>query len=391
MNGDADIIPLTLYVVRHPQSPEGKRLGELLHNHFGPARSLLSTGGVPIRVQFSDAAAPGSTQPVPIAWDDSATTAVAILIDDVLAGDLVWLQHVNRISRQAEDKGLQTCAIPVALSPAALNIGESTQALHWFEWEGAQEDKNLHLIREMTYQFIRMLRHQIAEHSPTGTQDNTLGAYLEKVKVFLSHSKHDEHGKSIAESIRNWLFNEASLSTFLDVHDIPAGVSFEPVIEHSMEQSVMAVIYTDSYSSRDWCQREVLQAKRLQAPMLVVDCLRNVDERSSPYMGNAPYLRMDPEAMDRMEHIAFRLLDEMFKSMLWKLHVGNLGDNRPNVTFMPRAPELVSLVTRPELRHSGEWHIVYPEPPLGEQEVQLITNLGQQIRLHSLTQWLSED
>lgn len=92
-----------------------------------------------------------------------------------------------------------------------------------------------------------------------------------------------------------------------------------------------------------------------------------------------------------MEHIAFRLLDEMFKSMLWKLHVGNLGDNRPNVTFMPRAPELVSLVTRPELRHSGEWHIVYPEPPLGEQEVQLITNLGQQIRLHSLTQWLSED
>lgn len=214
---------------------------------------------------------------------------------------------------------------------------------------------------------------------------------MQKVNVFLSHSKHDEHGECIANAIKLWLGKEVQLSAFLDIQDIPAGVSFESAIQHSIEESVMAVIYTDSFSSRDWCQREVLHAKRLQVPILVVDCLHNVDERSFPYLGNVPSLRMDPESMDRMAYIASRLLDEMFKSLLWRLHVKYLGKSLANTTFMPHAPELVSLITRPELKRSDEWRIVYPDPPLGEQESQFITNLGQQIRLHSLTQWLSED
>ena len=236
-----------------------------------------------------------------------------------------------------------------------------------------------------------MIRHQTSEHSNDATSDAALGAYQEKVQVFLSHTKHDEHGARVTQSIRTWLNNETTLATFLDVQDIPAGVSFAPAIEYNIGQSVMAVIYTDCYSSRDWCQREILHAKRLQVPMLVVDCLQDADVRAFPYLGNTPTLRMDPDAMDRMEYIASRLLDEVFNSLLWKLHVERLSNNQLNVAFMPRAPELVSLVTRPELIRSNEWHIVYPEPPLGEQETRLITNLGKQIRLYSLNQWLAED
>lgn len=390
MDAYAAIAPLTLYVVRHPQSPDGNKLGDVLHGHFGPSRHQLTTGGVPIRVLFSNAVVPGSAQFTPIAWGDSATTAVAILIDDVFANDPIWLQHAIRIAQQASDRHFRTVAIPVALSPDAPITKFPTQALRWDQWDEEPEVKTQRLIREITYQLVRMLRHQTSEHSRDATSNAALGAYQEKVRVFLSHTKQDEHGARITKSIRSWLNDEASLATFLDVHDIPAGVSFAPAIEYNIGQSVMAIIYSDSYSSRDWCQREVLHAKRLQVPILVIDCLRDADTRAFPYLGNTPSLRMDPDAMDRMEHIASKLLDEVFKSLLWKIHVERLSNNRLNVTFMPRAPELVSLVTHPELSCADEWHIVYPEPPLGEQEIRLIASLGKQIRLHSLNQWLAE-
>ena len=391
MNENAPTAPLTLYVVRHPESAEACSIGELLHGHFGPARSRLTTGGLPIRVHFRYAAVPGSLQPAPIRWNDSDTVAVAILIDDALANDPHLFQYANDISQEAETTGFHTRAIPVALSPTALKNGIAVQALRWYEWEADQEAKNHRLIREMTYQFIRMLRHQVSGDPHNGAQNTNLRAYLEKVKVFLSHSKHDQNGGRIAQSIRQWLNDEASLSTFLDVHDIPPGVSFVPAIEENIERSVMAVIYTDSYSSRDACHHEVLYAKRVQVPILVVNCLQNVDERSFPYMGNTPSLRMDPTAVDRMEHVASRLLDEMFKALLWKLHTQHLSNALPNITFLPHSPELVSLITLPEMNRSDEWHIVYPDPPLADQEVQLITALGRHIRLHSLKQWMSED
>lgn len=383
--------PLTLYIVRHPNSADAKSLEETLYNHFGPYRTPIARGGVPIRVQFSNVIPRGLLQPAPIAWDDSGTTAVAILIDDVMVKDSVWIQYTKQVSQEAEATGLRTRVIPITLSPAALESGLTIQALHYHGWEESQEGKNLRLIREITYQLIRMLRHQIAEQKGAVTQQTMLGAYMEKVKVFLSHSKHDEHGQKVANSIRSWLGGKDSVATFLDVYDIPAGIPFQPAIEYNIEQAVMAVIYTDSYSSRDWCQHEILHAKRHQIPMLVVDCLSDMDERSFPYMGNVPCLRMDPETTDRMEHVASRILDEMFKDLLWKTHVGHLDNSIGNITFMPRAPELVTLITRPELNRSGEWHIVYPEPPLSERETQLIIGLSQQIRLHSLTQWLSEE
>lgn len=104
MDAPAATAPLTLYVIRHPQSPDGSTLGDLLYSHFGPARHQLATGGVPIRVLFSDAVAPGSVQPTPIEWDDSATTAFAILLDGIFANDPTWLQHTIHITQQAEER-----------------------------------------------------------------------------------------------------------------------------------------------------------------------------------------------------------------------------------------------------------------------------------------------
>ena len=49
----------------------------------------------------------------------------------------------------------------------------------------------------------------------------------------------------------------------------------------------MLAFHTDHYSSRPWCRREVLEAKRFGAHILIVDALDSGDPRSFPYGGSA--------------------------------------------------------------------------------------------------------
>ena len=382
--------PFMLYVVWHPEYVGGGRVADLLLDHFGSHRFRYVSGGAPVRVMSRNAVVPGSREPLPIEWGSSDTTAVVVLLDNTLAGDDTWMQYVQNIAEQAEQQGLGTRVFPVAMEGGGLYTGLTEQALHWHDWAGNDDEQEQHLVRELTYAFTRMLRHQFSQLRDPGNNRNALGGYLEKIRVFLSHSKHDRYGECVAQEMRAWLNNNAALAAFLDVLDIPAGISFESVIDHTIGDGVMVSIYTDSYSSREWCRREVVRAKRLHVPMLMVDCLQTVDERSFPYLGNVPSVRMNPAAMDRLEYVAGYLMDEVFKYFLWQCRVESLRHAHPQTTFLARAPELISLASRPELCKDTEWDIVYPGPPLGSEEVQLFADVAQDVRVYSLIQWAAE-
>ena len=92
----------------------------------------------------------------------------------------------------------------------------------------------------------------------------------------------------MAGALRTWLNDNANLAPFLDIRNIPAGAPFDLVLDHEAGRSVMVAIYTDSYSSREWCAGEVIIAKRRRVPMLVVDCLQDTDPSSFPYLGMCP-------------------------------------------------------------------------------------------------------
>ena len=77
-----------------------------------------------------------------------------------------------------------------------------------------------------------------------------------------------------------------------------AGVRFDAVIEDAIRHGVLVAIYTDSYSSREWCRREAILAKRHGVPMLVIDCLQDKDDRAFPYLWNKPSPRDDWVAID---------------------------------------------------------------------------------------------
>ena len=381
--------PLMLYVVWHPNYTGGEKVGHLLLNQFASNRYTYVSGGERLRVMFRNAVAPGAHEPIPMDWGSSHTAAVVVLLDKLLVNDDTWVNYVRRLAGEAQEAGFRARVIPVAMEDGVLDMGLAEQALRWHDWAEPDDERERRLVRELKYTFSRMLRHQLAELTCPSDGRDTLGDYLVKVRVFLSHSKHDDFGEPVARKLRKWLNYNADLATFLDIQDIPPGVPFDSVINHEVDGNVMVAIYTNSYSSREWCRREVVRAKRLNVPMLVVNCLQDVDERAFPYLGNVPVVRMNPETMDRFADVAAYIMDEVFKDFLWQCRVEGFRKRFPETTFLARVPELISLASRPPATMGTRWDIVYPGPPLGTEEVDLFADVSGDVRVLSLIDWLA--
>ena len=217
--------------------------------------------------------------------------------------------------------------------------------------------------------------------------DANLTSKMEKVRVFLSHSKHDDVGERIAQRIRDWLHGDVQLSVFLDIADIPAGLPPDKVLETEVRQSAVLIVHSDSFSSREWCGREVLVAKESDRPIVVADCIEDLDERVFPYLANVPVVRICSQQPHGVDRVVGRLLDEVFRDFLWKCRTETLSQANPHVRFVARAPELLTAVNArtffPEMSV-----IVYPDPPLSLRELKLMEGLG--VSFQSLSQWMSE-
>lgn len=381
---------LVLYVLWHPNFVVGAQIAETLLAHFRRKSYENVAGGAGLSVIFRCTAAPGAMTPLQINCDEAETTAVIALVDDSLANDPSWVTYLGELVKRTDTIGLAAQVFPVAIDASALRIGLVEQAIRWDRWSGAIDERQQHLIRALTYEFSRMLRHYLEHLKRPGEDEAALLAYLQKVQIFLSHSKHDADGQRIALAIRDWLHQAEGLESFFDVRDIPAGVRFDKVILLQVKVSAVVAIHTDSYSSREWCRREIIEAKRWNVPLVVANCISDLDERGFPYMGNVPVVRMDPHGLDRIEVIVGRLLDEVLKDFLWRCRVEILrGTTDPAVIFVPRPPELVSLAGLPDTADVPMPVLVYPDPPLSAEEERLFEIVAPHVQLRSWSEWLA--
>ena len=195
---------LAVYIVWHPNYSKGLDIAELIRRHFHSERYKNVLGNVELSVFFSNSPAPNSAMPLDIDLDEAETTAIVVLAESELAGDSAWREYVDGLIEATRAKGLGARVFPVVSENAGL-IGIDEQALRWDQWEGNDTERGQRLIRELSYEFSRMLRHYIEHLKHSGGDDKALERYLEKVQVFLSHSKHDDAGERIAREIRDWL------------------------------------------------------------------------------------------------------------------------------------------------------------------------------------------
>ncbi len=391
---------LAVYVAWHPAYAEGEQIAQLLHEHFRRKLYENVAGGTGLSVIFRSAPAPGAATPLPIDLNEAETTAIVVLAESNLVKDDAWKAYVHDLGARTEEVGFGARLFPISLEKDALSIGVVQQALRWDLWTGDTAALRQRLITELAYEFCRMLR-QYLEHLKRPLEDEAaLELYLKKVQIFVSHSKHDANGVRIATAIREKLHSGHGLASFFDVNDIPGSVPFHKVLLYQVKVSAVVAIHTDSYSSREWCRKEIIEAKRWNVPLVVANCINDLDERGFPYMANVPIVRMDPNGPDRIDTIIGRLIDEVLKDFLWRCRVQLAQAAKTGATieatkteeivFVPRPPELISLAGLPPPEKQPKVLMVYPDPPLSAEETKLFADVAPRVRLRSMTEWLAE-
>jgi hypothetical protein len=205
--------------------------------------------------------------------------------------------------------------------------------------------------------------------------------------LFISYAKGD--GEALAQRLIDNLSSHTDIAFFLSGFDIPAGITFDDLTTHALNQSALLVILTDTYASRAWCQRDILEAKQRSRPMVVINAITSGETRSFPYLGNVPTIRWAP-------HVEYSLDDEstvetiigmvMIESLRQEYFRQSFEDFRTlysleeDVTILPYPPELVTYLT---IRKSmkSPLILVYPEPPMGTLEAQLFQELDPDLTL----------
>jgi hypothetical protein len=117
--------------------------------------------------------------------------------------------------------------------------------------------------------------------------------------------------------------------------------------------------------------------------------MKDVDERGFPYMANVPIVRMDPEKRDRIDVVVSRLMDEVLKDFLWRCRVTILSDEAGKTTsFLPRPLELIVLTAMKSVDPKADT-LIYPDPPIGAEELKLFELAAPGVKLLSATEWLA--
>jgi hypothetical protein len=381
---------LTIHVAWHPAFGEGQEIARALFEHYRRNLYQNVAGGSGIPVMYRSAAPAGTTVPIDIDLESAETSAVILLVDKNWAESAEWVEWGKRHSDAADGLGLRAFIFPVAIDPSGIKAGVvPEQAVRWDLWAGEDERvKRRRMFTALSYEFCRMLRHYLERLTRPAVSDDDLENFLRRVQVFVSHSKHDDHGVKIAKEFRRFV-QDGGYDSFFDVFDIPIGQRFDRVLLLKVRTSAVIAIHTDSYSSREWCRKEMIQAKLHDVPVVVADCIDDIDERGFPYMANVPIVRMDPVKMDRIDVIVGRLIDEVLKDFLWRCRVKVFEAGAgTNVAFSPRPPELIILTALKDKTPAREV-LVYPDPPIGAEELDLFAKAAPKIRLLSATEFLA--
>ena len=364
--------PLVVHVLGDvPGSPEHvrHRLARTLYTQFNRDYDNPLSRGIGIPVYLWDSPAYAER----IRLEDARSSVLVPLVDDAITVDPEWCEVLERLSQRVQDSGGAHRMFPVALTQGALNVGlEKTNFIQLQRRKGF-EARRTGLVERLTHELCRLLygRETVKQASP-GARPS--------LELFISHAKLD--GLKIAEQLRDYVHKRLELGTFFDAIDIPPGEDFAKVLEERAGRASLIAIQTDAYGTREWCRREVLVAKNHGRPVVVVNAVEQGEERSFPYLGNVPTLRWAPDRprdASRASDALALVLREVLRDAYFREHLKALGALKHSAgeyVVLPRPPELMTF-----RRARGSRVLLYPDPPLGDEEVELLTDHQPRTRL----------
>lgn len=374
---------LEIYVLWHPGDAHGADTLEALLDHFhGTTYSGLVGGAVEVYARSASWDVGGPPRPMPFmsplanGLGQAAVTVVVPLLGTRLAraasDDPAWHRYLEEmVGAAGADESVGVFALKLDNQAMAdTDLSDLFGAHQTLDPRGASDP--VVLCRDLAHSIGGLIR------DPMG----------ERLRVFISHTKRYAPGEEpdgvseLVHLVRD-VISHTHLSTFFDEVDLLPAVDWEQELTGAASNSGVLAVRTDLYASRDWCQREVLIAKRADMPVVVLQALNGGEERGSFLMDHVPAVQLQrgsEEAKRKSIEAALnQLVDEALKRALWKRQEARLEEL--GFAWLPaNAPEPTTLVawllsrdTTPTAE--DRLFVLHPDPPLGRAESEVMRDL----------------
>jgi len=207
-----------------------------------------------------------------------------------------------------------------------------------------------------------------------------------RIQVFISHTKQasapEEDVAGLVEAVVT-TFGHTRLRFYFDARDLQPGEDWDEALRANAATGALLALRTDQYASREWCQREMVIAKRRGLPVVILDSLGQGEERGSYLLDHVARIPVTKTggywSSDQILRCLNHLVDECLKRALW-LRQGILAQDRADLNvawWAPHAPELLTLSEWLEDKMASGGipprdlpiRILHPDPPLGPEEV----------------------
>lgn len=351
---------LNVYIIWHPDAEARcQPLATALYSALNSNPDTPFARGIGIPVYFRcHSQADGA--PLAINRDDAKQSVMFVLIEENFMCATAWKTWLTALYHANTGEHL---IVPVALSKSAFHLQAAISKTHFVslhELEPAAASQ--HLQHQASHILGRLL-----ENTARTTKQGIALSPL-PIRLFISYTQRCPAAEQLAWALKHKI-DDSQVERFFAAANIASGHDFPKEIEGHIEHSALIAIRSDHYSSSPWCQMEVMAAKRLKRPMVVVDALQNHEPRSFPYLSNVPVLRVDlqttPNDTQLQAIIDFALL-EVLRFYYVKRHFAHLKAS----DWLPK--EALILSRPPEdgdLKTNVNSPVVYPDPPLGYAEI----------------------
>ncbi|MDV3936900.1 hypothetical protein CMT78_03860 [Elizabethkingia anophelis] len=379
--------PLNIYVIWHPNFGFGKTIAEELYSTFcRDYKSPLSRGiGIPVYFRYIKLE---DNKPLKIDFSNAEKNAIVLLIDEEYILDENFRSYTEDLSKKIDDNNRM---FPVSLCNKAYSIDcglsmlQFTDGIKFFNKSlNLQKEKDLEKsIKKIKTELLHDCSRLILNFHPK-QKDKEHHRIGSPVKLFLSHAKKD--GENTTIKFKQFIENNLKLDVFFDTVDIANGYDFAEQFEQEIKHSALVVFHTDEYSNREWCRREILIAKKHKSPIVVVHNILNGEKRAFPYLGNMPTTVIGKKEVVGFYKIVnltlYQVLNNLYQNRLLEGYSNMNADENNIIKVITSPPELFNFLdikTYKEDLGNKKLIILYPDPPLGLEELNILNELDEDV------------
>lgn len=288
---------------------------------------------------------------------------VLLLVDLCMFNSSAWTNYINELVK--DDKNGTVKVLPVALCQYAFDINPELGKQQYIRLKNYD-------IRDCWQEFLIRFYDDLIR---------TICDSKEKLQIFISHTKKDEDSLGVekANELKTYLRADTKLNSFYDANDIIDGYSFGDQIEEHVKKSLLVILETATYSDREWCRIETIVGKEYHVPTVVVSLFNGTIPRTFPYLGNTPKIRFDKNWDEVIWLLLRTALDKYYEERY--LEKFKNDDSK----IIPIMPEFINIG-----KVDGVNQILYPEPPLGNEELEVVKRQFPTIAFNTPSQIFSD-